>query len=95
MPGKYGSNRVGWNQRGPGIRDQMADAIERSNPESYYWQNKTKNVKLALIEAMGDVDFVAFAESTFPGQVIDGFTWQQIYKTYASKLAEVQGSNDG
>ena len=95
MPNRQGSNRIGWNQRGPTIRDQMADAIERSNPESYYWQNRTHNARLALIEAMGDVDFVAFAESTFPDQAIDGFTWQQIYKTYASKLAEVQGSNDG
>lgn len=95
MPGKYGSNRVGWNQRGPGIREQLANAIERSNPDSYHWRNKTHNARLALIEAMGDVDFVAFAESTFPGQSIDDFTWRQICVTYDSKLAEVQGSNDG
>ena len=95
MPNRRGSNRIGWNQRGPTIRGQMANAIERSNPESYYWQNKTHNVRLALIEAMGEVDFNAYVESTLPGKTINDFTWQQIYKTYASKLAEVQGSNDG
>ena len=90
MPNRHGSNRIGWNQRGPTIKDQMRWARELSNPDSYHWQNQTHNAKLALIEAMGLDDFEAYAESIFPGDSIESYTWQQIYDTYAAKLARIK-----
>jgi hypothetical protein len=95
MAGKYGSNRVGWNQRGPSDKDLFDQAkarSEQSNPESYYWQNKTHNMKFALIDAMGEDEFVAYAESIFPGDTIDDFTWRQIFETYEAKLEQVNAA---
>lgn len=89
MANKQGSNRIGWNQRGPTNRELMQQAregSERLNPESYYWQNETWNLIHALAEKMGRVEFDAFAGLTFPGDSIDQYTWKQIRDTYAAKL---------
>jgi hypothetical protein len=90
MPNRQSSNRIGWNQRGPGIREEMQWARELSNPDSYHWQNKAINAKFALIEVMGIDGFLAFAESIFPGQSINDRSWQQIHDAYAARLAELQ-----
>ena len=93
MPNKMGSNRVGWNQRGPTNRELMQQAREESevlNPESYYWQNATWNMIYALAEKMGRDEFEAFAELTFPGDSIDQYTWKQIHGTYFAKLERLQ-----
>lgn len=93
MANKQGSNRIGWNQRGPTNREIMQQAKEKSeelNPESYYWQNASWNMVAALAEKMGEVEFEAFAELTFPGESIDQYTWKQIHDTYAAKLARVK-----
>lgn len=93
MPNKMGSNRIGWNQRGPTTRDQVAWAKQQSeinNPESYYWQQQTFIVKDLLIKAIGEDAFIAFADCIFPGKTIDDYSWQQIHDTYDAKLARVK-----
>lgn len=72
----------------------MAES-ERLNPDSYYWQNETRNVKLALIDAMGDDEFLAYAESIFPDNTIEDYTWKQIHDTYFEKLKWVVADRMG
>ena len=89
MANKQGSNRIGWNQRGPTNRELIQQAEDKSeliDPESYYWQNSTWNLVAALAEKMGEAEFEDFAELTFPGDSIDQYTWKQIHDTYAAKL---------
>jgi outer membrane biogenesis lipoprotein LolB len=94
MPNKSGSNRVGWNQRGPTDAQMLRDAQERSDPESYHWQNKTRNYKMRLCEVMGDAEFEAWADRAFPGDTIDDATWKQIAELYAAKLHIEEGAPD-
>jgi hypothetical protein len=94
MTDKHGSNRYGWNQRGPRDADVMNHAREISDPESYYWQNKTRNFKLRLIEVMGGEQFVEWAERVFPGATIDEATWKQIAEQYEHKLRIEEGAPD-
>lgn len=86
------SNRVGWNARGGSTGYWLQQAFEqaaRRDPDGYYWQNETQNIKLALIEQMGQDEFEQWAESVYPGDSIDAVTWEQICGTFARKFAEL------
>lgn len=93
MPNRMGSNRIGWNQRGPTNRELLQQAREQSeklNPESYHWQNATYNLVAALAERMGKEEFEEWAEMVFPGDSIEDYTWKQIHDTYLAKLERLQ-----
>lgn len=97
MTGKYGSNRVGWNQRGPTNKQMFEWAKEESeqlDPESYYWQNKAQNAIYSLGDSIGYDACRAFGEAVYPGETIDGFTWQHIHNTYTAELARVQAEQE-
>lgn len=86
------ANRVGWNARGGSTGYWARVALEesaRANADGYYWQNETQNIKLALIERMGQEQFEAWAESVFPGDTIDQVTWETIAREFGAKLVDV------
>jgi len=90
MANKMGSNRIGWNQRGPTNRELMQQARDLSNYDSYHWENATLNLKAALCERMGDQEFEEWVEGVFPGETIDLYTWKQIHDTFLAKLERIQ-----
>lgn len=91
MATKSGSNRIGWNQRGPTDRELLQQAHERSDPESYYWQNQTRNYKLRLCEVMGAAAFEEWADRLLPDDVLEQTTWKQIAELYQHKLHIEEG----
>ena len=93
MPNKSGSNRIGWNRRGPSISQQMDNARFQSevlDPESKYWQGKVEITKDLLITSMGEVEFVEWADRVFPGETIDQATWKEIAELYDQKFRRIQ-----
>lgn len=89
MPNRSGSNRIGWNQRGPTIKQQMEWVRELGDPDSYHWQNKANNLKYKLVEIMGPDEFEDFADMTWPGESINSWTWHGIYDLYLAKLEDL------
>jgi hypothetical protein len=95
--GKMTSHRHGWNERGGSTSYWIRQAMEQSakaNPDGYYWQNETQNLKLALIEKMGQEQFEDWAESVYPDDSIDGVTWEEIAKMFGSKYVEIMRARD-
>ena len=92
MPDKNGSNRYGWNQRGPTVADQLETAMiqsEMSNPDSAYWKQRVAYSRNLLERYMGDREFKEWAERRFPGDSIDSFTWEEIHEAYSEKFQRV------
>jgi hypothetical protein len=93
MPDKSGSNRIGWNQRGPTDKDILADAIEISeimDPNSRYWMNRTYQTRDMLVDCMGEKEFEEWAERMFPGIEIDSVSWSDIHSAYDGKFQRIQ-----
>jgi len=93
MPDKSGSNRIGWNRRGPSEKDQFKSAQARSeivDTNSRYWENRTFQVKDLLIECMGEKEFEEWAERLFPALSIVAVPWKEIYEAYFGKLQRIQ-----
>jgi len=93
MPDKTGSNRIGWNRRGPSISQQMDNAHFQSevlDPESKYWQGKAEISQDLLISSMGEGEFVEWANRVFPGETIDQATWKEIADLYDQKFRRIQ-----
>ena len=93
MPDKNGSNRIGWNQRGPTDKDILADALEQSqilDPDSDYWRNRTYLSRNHLVLCMGEKEFEEWAERMFPGESIDSVPWKSIHSAYDEKFQRVQ-----
>ena len=93
MPDKSGSNRIGWNRRGPGVSEQIENARHQSeiaNPESYYWKNRTCITRDHLADCMGDKEFMEWVERLLPGDSIDQMTWKEIHEFYNEKFQRVQ-----
>ena len=86
MPSSHDYGRSGWNKRGPTIASQLQNAKEISDPNSYHWQNKANNAKLALEEVMGGDQFEAWIERLWPGDTIDSVTWKEICEMFVVKL---------
>ena len=93
MPDKSGSNRVGWNQRGPSEKDQFKSAQARSeivDPDSRYWESRTFQTKDLLIECMGEKEFGEWAKRLFPADTIDSVSWKEIHEAYEQKHQRIQ-----
>ncbi len=93
MPDKSGSNRIGWNQRGPTVRDQLKNALHQSgiaNPDSDYWETRAFKSKDFLCQCMGNKEFEEWAERMFPGDTIDQATWKEIHEAYDMKFQRIQ-----
>lgn len=93
MPNRFGSNRIGWNQRGPSNKDLFIAAkhtAEINDPDSIYWRQEAYFVKTKLSHAMGAINFEAWAESVYPGNSINDFTWREIYEAYQEKFVEIK-----
>ncbi len=93
MPDKSGSNRIGFNRRGPSVNDEMENALHQSellDPDSDYWQARTFRSKDFLRQCMGDKEFEEWAERMFPGDTIDQATWKEIHEAYDGKFQRVQ-----
>ncbi len=93
MPDKTGSNRIGFNRRGPGVSEQLESAKMQSeilNPESDYWEIRTNITRDHLASCMGDQEFMEWIERLLPGDSIDGMTWEEIHKFYEGKFQRVQ-----
>ena len=93
VPDKSGSNRIGWNQRGPSEKDQFKSALEQSgiaNPDSGYWQIRTNIIRNCLAACMGDREFTEWAERLLPDDSIDELTWEEIHTFYDGKFQRVQ-----
>lgn len=93
MPDKSGSNRIGWNQRGPTVSDQLETAKEQSeiaNPDSDYWKFRAYQSVDYLVSCMGASEFEEWAERLLPGDTIDELTWKEIHTFYDGKFQRVQ-----
>ncbi len=93
MPDKSGSNRIGWNQRGPSDKDQFESAQARSeivDPDSRYWENRTFQTKDLLVDCMGASEFEEWAGRLFPADTIDQISWKEIHEAYFGKLQRIQ-----
>ena len=64
---------------------------EYQDPDSYYWQNRTKDIKHWLILKMGENQFLEWADRLFPGDSIDDATWKEIFELYEAKFRVIQG----
>ncbi len=93
MPDKSGSNRIGFNRRGPGISEQIENArhqSEISNPDSYYWRSRAIHARDNLALCMGVKEFEEWVERLYPGDVIDSVPWKEIHEAYSQKFQRVQ-----
>ncbi len=93
MPDKSGSNRIGFNRRGPSDKDILADALEQSeimDPNSRYWMNRTYQTIDMLVDCMGKAEFQEWAERMYPGESIDSVSWSDIHTAYDEKFQRVQ-----
>ena len=93
MPDKSGSNRIGWNRRGPSEKDLFESALEQSgiaNPESDYWKNRTYQARDHLADCMGDQEFVEWVERLLPGDTIEEMTWEELHVFYDGKFQRIQ-----
>lgn len=86
MSNDWNYGRSGWNKRGPSDRELLANAIERSNENSFYWQRKALKARNELIEKMGCETFEGWAEDLWPGATIDDYSWKHIWNTYSHEL---------
>jgi hypothetical protein len=91
MANKRGSNRIGWNRRGPSTADQLAQAQELGNPNSYHWQNKARNYKQRLIDVMGEAAYMEWIDRLYPDDA-DDLTWQELAEQLEAKLQVEQGA---
>ena len=94
MPTKSGSNRIGWNQRGPTNAQLLQRAKEESNHDSALWEQRTWRIVEALKTQMTDIGFALWANRVFPGASIDEATWKQIHDLYKHKLDNVLAGGD-
>lgn len=93
MPDKSGSNRIGFNRRGPSVKDQIDNARRLSamnNPESRYWENRAKFTMDMLLSCVGEEEYKRLGEERFPGRSIDDFTWKEIHEAYDGMFQRVQ-----
>ena len=51
------------------------------NPESNHWEAQAQQAQRRLAELLGPDDYRLWAEITWPGETIDGRSWQQIFDT--------------
>ena len=93
MPDKSGSNRIGFNRRGPSVKEQMENALQQSeilDPDSKYWEIRTFQAKDHLVLCMGASEFDEWAERLFPGDVINDVPWKEIHEVYNEKFQRIQ-----
>jgi hypothetical protein len=93
MPDKSGSNRIGFNRRGPGVKEQIENARNQSeilDPDSDYWKFRTYQSIDYLVSCMGASEFEEWAERLFPADSIDQISWKEIHEAYDQKFQRVQ-----
>ena len=77
----YQKNFTGW----PPVPN-----TEYTDPDSYYWENRTYDMKFWLIEKMGQGPFEAWAGRLFQDEDIDQATWKEIFDLYEAKFRVCQ-----
>ena len=80
----YQINYTGW----PPIPN-----LEYGNPDSYYWQTRTHNMKFWLIENMGQEAFIEWENQLFPDEAIEQSSWKEIFECYEVKFRKCQEIN--
>ena len=75
----YQRNFTGW----PPIPNS-----EFKDPDSYYWQTRTHDMRFWLQENVGKKAFVEWADQALPDEIIVRSSWKEIFECYEAKFRE-------
>lgn len=58
---------------------ERQDIEPDENPDGQYWRLGVQSLQQQLTDVIGKEKYEAFAEMVWPGEAIDGKTWQEVY----------------